>query len=303
VTDLAALAREECVVVPASDRGTLRVTGSDRLSWLEGLVTPELKSLRSGLGTWGLVLNRQGKIQSVLWIAAADDALWLSVAPGTVTEAEAQLSRMLIMEDAELEAPSSEQVWFALHGPQAVPRAAEMARTLAGFSAAIDWLGIGGAALLVPRDSAEQVVALSRDRLLSVADWTALRLERGLPEFGIDFDQNDRPHEAALERRAVSWTKGCYLGQEVVCMQDMRGKVKRSVRVLRVAAPRDAGLIAGASILDAADQPIGSVTSAAFSERAGEWLVMGQLKLEGLTGTLSYASDGVRWPARPSEIF
>ncbi|HEY6079381.1 MAG TPA: tRNA-modifying protein YgfZ, partial [Polyangiaceae bacterium] len=55
----------------------------------------------------------------------------------------------------------------------------------------------------------------------------ALLAEHGLGSFGVDFDQRDNPHEASLDRVAVSWTKGCYLGQEVVCMQDMRGKVKR----------------------------------------------------------------------------
>jgi len=280
----------------------LRVTGADRLTWLEGLVTMELKHLRPSQGAWGLVLNRQGKIQSELWVAAAEDSLWLALAPGTLAVVEPQLGSMLIMEDAELERPSAARIWFALHGPQAPARAAELAEAVSGHSVAIDWLGLGGAALSVPTEAAPAVLAAAGDRLLSEADWTTLRLERGLPEFGTDFGPQDRPHEAALERRAVNWTKGCYLGQEVVCMQDMRGKVKRSVRVLRVAAPREAALVAGGTVVDPSGQALGNITSCAFSERAGEWLVMGQLKLESLGGALLYKSGDDSWSARLGEV-
>src|SRR5690606_24904679 len=66
---------------------------------------------------------------------------------------------------------------------------------------------------------------------LSDPAWALWRLRHELPWGGIDFDASVRPHEAALERKAVSWSKGCYLGQEVVCMQDMRGKVKKRLAV------------------------------------------------------------------------
>ena len=66
----------------------------------------------------------------------------------------------------------------------------------------------------------------------SEPDWQRLRIERAVPAYGTDYDDRDNPHDASLERRAVSWTKGCYLGQEVVCMQDMRGKLKRRIVTL-----------------------------------------------------------------------
>src|SRR5687768_9753681 len=100
MSDLSELARRDAVVAPCGGWDTLVVTGSDRTTWLEGLVTCELKHLRPGQGNWGLSLNRQGKIQSVLWVLAAEDTLWLAVAPGTSAALEAELGRMLIMEDA-----------------------------------------------------------------------------------------------------------------------------------------------------------------------------------------------------------
>jgi folate-binding protein YgfZ len=298
--NFAALARQSAVIVPSPSWDTLVVTGPDRRSWLEGLVTCELKQLAPGQGTWGLVLNRQGKIQSVVWVVADSDSLWLALAPGTRDTVEPELARMLIMEDAELTRPSEAHTWFALHGPEAVERAAALAKLASGRSAPIDWTGLGGAALVAPSVRAADVLAGSEGLQLGEEDWTRLRLERGLPEFGADFQSQDRPHEAALERRAVSWTKGCYLGQEVVCMQDMRGKVKRSLRVLAVAAPRDADVKAGAELLDASGQNVGTVTAVAFSEVAGSWLAMARLKLD--SSELRYsAGEGAVWAARLSQ--
>jgi folate-binding protein YgfZ len=82
----------------------------------------------------------------------------------------------------------------------------------------------------------------------------------GVPAFGIDFGPDDNPHQASLERRTVSWTKGCYLGQEVVCMQDMRGKTKR--RLVRLYS-RDASLWQeGMRVLDAEGAELGQITTA-----------------------------------------
>jgi folate-binding protein YgfZ len=301
MSDLDALARSAAVVVPASGRDTLLVTGPDRLSWLEGLVTCELKNLPPQGGTWGLVLNRQGKIQSVLWVVSAGETLWLSLPPGAGAGMEGELGRMLIMEDAELAAPVAPQVWFSLHGPEAVALAARWAAEAGGASASIDFTGLGGAALVVPQAREASVLELGRGLMLDEEGWTRLRLERGLPELGLDYDGVDRPHEAALDRRAVSWSKGCYLGQEVVCMQDMRGKVKRSLRVLRLEAPENAAIVRGARIVGASGSEVGTVTSRAYSPRAGGWLVMAKLQLDALPLGVRYEDSAGTFLAHPTE--
>jgi folate-binding protein YgfZ len=301
--DLDELARRSTVVLSGADRDTLIVTGPDRSTWLEGLVTCELQKLAPGAGTWGLVLNRQGKIQSALWVVASAEALWLSFAPGTGAAMHQELGRMLIMEDAELAPPAEPHTWFSLHGPESAARASSWAAEAAGVSASIDFTGLGGAALVIPRTSERLLLARSEAALLDAEGWTRLRLERGVPEFGVDYDTSDRPHEAALDRRAISWTKGCYLGQEVVCMQDMRGKVKRSVRVLRVLAPRAANLAAGGKIVVATgEREIGVGTSVAYSERAGAWLVMAGVQLDALGNELCHVSPAGSHPASVAEL-
>ncbi len=302
MADLDALARRSVVISSHEGWDALVVTGPDRRTWLQGLITCDVAKLAPGEGTWGLSLNRQGKIQSVVWVVASADALWLGLAPGTANAVELELGRMLIMEDAELEHPDSPQVWLCLHGPDATARAASLAEFEGGHAAPIDWTGLGGAALVVPQAAAARIAESSRSLWLSSDAWTRLRLERGLPEFGIDFDAKDRPHEAALDRRAISWSKGCYLGQEVVCMQDMRGKVQRSSRVLSVTAPPEAALLVGATLSNAAGEKVGAVTSRAYSQLAGSWLVMARLKLEALGGELRCGQGADAWPARPAEL-
>jgi folate-binding protein YgfZ len=106
--------------------------------------------------------------------------------------------------------------------------------------------------------------------------WEALRLDRRVPAFGADFDATTYPQEAGLEKRAVSFSKGCYLGQEVVFMLEKRGHVKRFLVTLRVAS--DLPPARGASVLDANREEVGTVTSAAIVPSAGGPVAMAMVK-------------------------
>jgi hypothetical protein len=264
--------------------GTLRVSGPERASWLNGVLTCDVKSVRPGVGSWGLLLSRTGKIQCAAWVLAGNEQLWIGISPGQQEHAFEALDQMLVMEDAELQDVSSEFDWFSVHGSESTARAAELATSFDGVSGSIGWTKLSGAALVVSKSSAPEV--LTRLPLMNDAEWTQFRLQHDLPEYGVDYSNEDRPHEASLERRAVSWTKGCYLGQEAVCMQDMRGKVKRRLRSLRVSAAASAPMQAGALIM-ANEEPIGRVTSVAHDGQ--EWLCMAKCQLASLSQSLHVA--------------
>jgi tRNA-modifying protein YgfZ len=260
---------------------TLVLSGPDRREWLNGLVTCDVKAIEPGAGAWGLALTKQGKILSDLNLVATTEALYLGVPPLIAPGLYETLSGFLIMEDAELAAPSAELGWIALHGPMA----RELGQRLAGDGAwgAIDWTGLGGAALVVPRTRVPEVLAAASTEgdvaIGSAADWERLRVERAVPVYGTDYDERDNPHDASLERRAVSWTKGCYLGQEVVCMQDMRGKLKR--RLVTLALEGEATPEPGA-VLDADGNSVGQVTSRTFSELLAKTLVLARVSAKAL---------------------
>jgi len=261
-----ARARQGVVLVPEPSRDSLRVTGSDARTWLNGIVTCDTTAVDATRGATGLLLNKQGKIQSDLDVIASGSALLLSVPGDRAESVRQQLDRYLVMEDAELEAAPG-LAWVRLIGPKA--QSAAQAMTAAVGVGAIDWLGLGGVLVCVPSDAQPSSLAAARAELgeaaavVSPAEWQALRISRGFPVFGVDFGSDDNPHEASLERRAISWSKGCYLGQEVVCMQDMRGRVKRRVVPLVVAGSE--AVVVGSEVL-AADTVIGRVTSAASAD-------------------------------------
>jgi folate-binding protein YgfZ len=250
-------------VVDESERGVLAVSGSDRVTWLNGVVTCDTALATLERAVFGLLLSKQGKIQTDFWLLASAERLFLAVAPGTAGLVRGELERMLVMEDAELEDRSGELVLVTLIGP----KARELARSIPSpprrSMGEIDRPGLEGAVLLVPRaDLAGTLVTLQAAGAVrpDATEWERIRLERGVAVFGVDYGPGDNPHEAGLDRSAISWSKGCYLGQEVVFMQDARGRLKRRLVPLSVAA----GLPAvGAELRGAADEPIGEVTSVA----------------------------------------
>lgn len=206
-------------------RDTLLVRGPERKTWLDGLLTSKVVDVSAGSAGYGLLLTKQGKIVTDAFLLDTGSELFVGVAPGRGHAVRELLERYLVMEDAELEEAERAYGWYlALGAPEVGAGAIVSGRLSLGDLQAE--LGLTEESLALP----------SADELLAA---------HGLGVFGVDFGERDNPHEASLDRIAVSWTKGCYLGQEVVCMQDMRGKVKRRL----VALDGSAALLDGATEL------------------------------------------------------
>jgi folate-binding protein YgfZ len=243
---------------------TFEATGADRQSWLNGLVTCNLAPLKPGQGAYGLATSKVGKILADLDILLKDGAI-LVACPGPRRAAlQESFDRYLVMEDVDLRDASEEFSWLRLHGAGAEEAAAALASALGGLSGGQDRTGLGDAILAVPAgrqgEAAEAVRRIAAP--LREHDW--LRIERGVPLFGVDFGESHYPQEATLEKRAVSFSKGCYLGQEVVCRLEMRGHVHRRLAVLRA----DGELVAGAPVT-AGGAEVGAITSAAAHPEGG----------------------------------
>lgn len=272
--DYAALdaARLQSASVELGELPTLVVTGKDRLTWLNGLLTCDVSTVKPGHGAWGLLLDRLGKIQAVLAVLADTQRLYLGVTWGNVEVVTKELDARLVMEDAEL-ALLDQKAFWRLHVGVSLPDSEPNADawgvvTLAGRGL----LSVArGAPLMLPEVP-----------VLSAAAWQVFRVKHGLAWGGVDFDEAERPHEAALERRAVSWSKGCYLGQEVVCMQDMRGKVKRSVRPFSIpSAKAPESDVANNSVVQGG-KPVGRITTAVYDAQSACYWVLAQVPLAGL---------------------
>jgi tRNA-modifying protein YgfZ len=282
VNDIVEFTRKGALLVARPERETLVVTGPERAGWLNGLVTCDVTQVAAGQGVHGLVLSKVGKIQSDLEVVAAGDRLLLSVASGTGRVLCQALDRMLVMEDAELADGSADWSWLGLHGGRALELAALLGEAIPSVCfGSVDWTGLGGAALVLPPSAFAGAAALARDlgwvRVARPLDWEVLRLECGYAEFGVDYGPAETPHDASLERRAVAWNKGCYLGQEVVCKQEARGQPRWRLERLSIEAneppPRGSPVRAPGS-----GEPVGEVTSSAPSVTESRVVAMARLK-------------------------
>jgi folate-binding protein YgfZ len=278
--DAGRASRESVLVVRASDRAAILVTGKDRTSWLNGLVTCELAKRERGEGAYGLLVEKKGRIQTDLFVVpsadAGEDTLALAV-PAAIREAILPtLDHYLIMEDAELTA--SDLVFFVAHGP----RAAEL-RTLAPYAGTVDLLGTGGVVLGAPANDAAALEARLGDAVAKLggtfadqATWDAVRIEHGLPRFGAEVDATLYPQEAGLEKLAVSFSKGCYLGQEVVYMLQERGHVKRKLVPLDLEGS-DAPA-AGSAVTTPTGEEVGEIKSSAIGPSSGKPVAIAMVK-------------------------
>ncbi len=244
----------------------VRVTGPDALSYLQGQVSQDLGTLAPGDSAETLVLSPQGKLDGYGRVARTGDETVCIVVDGGLGEAMLErLRRYKLRVAADLELVS----WRALllRGPAARPAASEVD---AEISLEVDDPGFSGCDLVAPAVANPAGVALG-----DPAGYEAARIEAGVPVMGRELTAKTIPQEAGLVPRAVSLTKGCYTGQELVARLDARGnRVARRLVGFTVAF----GTPAAGDTVVVAGGVVGSVTSVAYSPRTGGSVALGYLR-------------------------
>jgi len=223
---LAAL-RNGTAVVDRSDRGFVLVTGSDARSFLQALVSSDLDPLADGDASPSLLLTPQGKLDVAFRLVVAGDDLWLDTDPGLGAQLQASLDRFRIRVQAEVIDRSAVFGMVSFVGDLAP---GELDATVDGTRVvrASDGADVVGPASAI--DAVRAAAVASGRAAVGPLAFDAWRIERGVPRQPIDIDGSTIPQEAELERDAVSFTKGCFLGQELVCRIDSRGHVNRFLR-------------------------------------------------------------------------
>jgi hypothetical protein len=256
---------------------TLEVRGKDRQTWLNGLVTSNLAPLGVGAASYALATSKVGKILADLRILIGPDRVLVGVPAGRVASLQESFENYLVMEDVDLRDATGEIAWLSLHGPASTALGALAAPpALVGN---LDLTGIGGAIIAAPTDQRSALLdrlASEGAQIATPEDWETLRLERAIPAFGVDFDEKTYPQEASLERRAVSFQKGCYLGQEVVCRLEMRGHVHR--RLVALVLETGGGFDPGSEVEAESGDQVGAVTSGVFSPTLGRPVLLAMVK-------------------------
>jgi folate-binding protein YgfZ len=259
-------------VVDMSERGAVLVTGPDAWSYLQSLVSADLDTVGDGQGVHSLLLTPQGKLDVDFRLLRVGDEVWLDCDPGFGAQLAASLLRFRIRVKCDVTDRSGEWGSLAVRGPNAIDAASALEVQVPAAphahvpfeDAAVvraPWPGGDGFDVVGPAAT----VAKAADRLsaagvpaCSTEAYEALRIEVGVPRQGYDLDAKTIPQEAFLELDAVSFSKGCFLGQELVCRIDTRGRVNRYLR--RLTAIQDGRPPRGAEIV-AGDKVVGTVTS------------------------------------------
>jgi tRNA-modifying protein YgfZ len=284
-----------CGVLDRSTRGKLALSGPGAVEFLNGQVTNELTTLRPGTGCYAAFLTHKGKMLGDLRILAVDGGRRAADGDGPPTPLELLLDtervalqglfdmirRFKVGYEVELHKRTFERGLLSLIGPDAAAIAG-VERSQAGGLARVEHanaaVAIDGIATLAVRtdvgvdlicdatDTEALTAALRARGAAAISEQAAecLRVERGRPRYGIDLDDTVIPQEAGLNERAVSFTKGCYVGQETVARLYYKGKPNRHLRGLRLSEPASSGdeLLLG-------ERPVGRVGSVAVSPRLG----------------------------------
>lgn len=270
---------EGCGLLDRSERGKLALTGASAKEFLQGQVSNDIESLTPGEGRYATFLTNKGKMLGDLRVLDAGDELLLDTERPALQELFNMIRRYSLGHQVELHKRTLESGLLSLIGPGSDTIVQAAAGTVPGaVEHAHVGTTIGGAAVrLIRTDVGLDVLCASeelgtvRRTLLDagaaeINDEAAecLRVERGRPRYGIDIDDTVIPQEAGLNERGVSFTKGCYTGQETVARLFYKGKPNRELRGLRSADPIPVG-----TELLFEGKTVGTVTSSAVSPRLG----------------------------------
>ena len=292
-------ARSTAGVVDQSDRKKVRLSGPDRVSFLNGLVTQDVADLKPGQWTYGLFLNPKGKVVGDATVYALPDAFLMDLLAEESERVLDHIQKHLISDDVTVE-PLTGAADIALHGPAAAsllrrvigdtgpPRFGEflslpLNRKRSMIVASSDFLRLPGFRFISDTDSLDTVwraltafggptpggaTPIGREA------WNTLRIEAGRPLVGVDMDENTIALEARMES-AISYTKGCYEGQEVIARATYQGHMNRHFVGFRaegdtVPARGDRVLIDGMAV--------GNATSAAYSPTLRSVIAMGYVR-------------------------
>src|SRR5918992_2363399 len=261
-----------CAIVDRSERGKLALTGPEAKDFLHGQVTNDILGLQPGRGCYAAFLTHKGKMLGDLRVLDLGDELLLDTERVALQELFNMIRRYKLGSDVELHKRTLELALLSLVGPDArrvagaedlVEEHANRRSEIAGVRVVLVATDVG-IDVFAPAESKAAVAAALGVPEVDEAAAEVVRVEHGRPRYGVDLDDGVIPQEAGLNARAVSFSKGCYVGQETVARLHYRGKPNRHLRGLRLSAPAGRG-----DVLRLGDRVVGAVGSTCVSPALG----------------------------------
>ena len=305
-------AHHSAALIDRSSQGTIALTGADRASFLHALLTNDIARLAMGRGVYAAYLTPQGRMLSDMRVIATGNRMLLGVEREIARPLAERFDKLIFSEDVQARDATGELSVIGVLGPSA----ARMIQQATGVSVADlaeqfdnvttealtvvrdDAFGVPGYDVYVPTGDADAVRAkLVEAGAVEATDETreALRIEAARPRFGIDMNTETIPLEAGLESRAISFTKGCYVGQEVIIRVMHRGHGRVARRLVSIVMA-DARVPSRGDKIQVADRVVGEITSATTSPRHGAPLALGYVQRDHATAGTELTVNGS--PAR-----
>ena len=291
-------------VLDLSFRGRLCLTGSDRHRFLNGQVTNNVKDLMTGDGCYAALVTAKGRMQSDLNIYSLRDELLLDFEPGLSAGIAERFEKFIIADDVQVVDAAPHYGLLSVQGPKSADALNKLGLgiplmekllyfgsisepTLGEIYCMNQPRGTGaGFDLFVPAASlaavADKLIAAAKELGGRACGWEALemaRIEAGLPRFGADMDESNLAPEAGIESRAISYSKGCYIGQEIIARIRTYGQVAKSLRGLLLPDHLQT-LPKKGDKLFLGDKEVGFVTSALASPAFGKNIALGYVRRE-----------------------
>jgi folate-binding protein YgfZ len=291
--------REECGLLDRSGRGGIAVVGPDGAEYLQGQLTNDVESIAVGEGQYAALLDRKGHMQTDMRVLRpATEEILLDFEPAAREAALRHLTMYSIGRDVQIVDSTEERAIVSLIGPRAAEIAAtpplpEFANEMASV-AGIPVLAVGtrdGIDLFLPSGERDRLIAaLTEAGAVEVSPEAVeiLRVESGVPRFGAEMDEATMPAEAGIVEDAVSFTKGCYIGQETVARLHYKGKPNRHLRGLRLSGAAEPG-----AALTLGEKQVGTLGGAVVSPAFGP-IGLAIVRREAEPGTeIAVGEDGV----------
>jgi folate-binding protein YgfZ len=290
-------------LIDLSFRGRLCLLGADRVRLLHGQVTNDIKALQAGQGCYAAFTSPKGRMQADVHVYALAEELLLDFEPGLTQSLIERLDHYIVSDDVQAVDVAEHYGLFSLQGPRAleVPGLLDAGLTMAPLSHGIVhrpdpelgdlyWVnhartGSQGVDVFVPTAAMGMVwdklclaVRSLGGRPVGGSALELARIEAGIPRFGVDMDESHLPPEAGLDRNGISYTKGCYIGQETIARIRTYGQVTKALRGLRFdpGAPMP---VRGDKVFHNGRE-VGSLTSVILSPRLGCPIALGYVRKE-----------------------
>ena len=300
--------RKAAGIADISNTGRLIITGKDRIAFLNGLLTNDVSKLEEDGGQHSALLTPKARIIADLYVYKQPDSLLVDTGNSPSSQVKEELERFIITENVQVRNAAAELVQLTIQGPRssqiindtlglAVEDLKPLHHKSLGPSRIIhrDRTGQGGYDIILPNEEAE---AVWQGFLLKAGDYglrpvgsramEMLRIEAGYPKYAIDIDQDTIVLEAGF-KDAISFTKGCYMGQEVVARATHIGRVNKQLVRLEIAATT---ALPERSKLMSNGAESGFVTSSAFSPGVGKVVGLGYANRDSAKEGVSLMIDG-----------